>query len=219
MPDRRRCHLRSRHRKQVTRREFVLVYLLSVHPDARRSSYPDGWRRRRSGGSGQVSLAPAPPPVPSSPPSIAGGSEVYRIATDNFPQRIWSHTQDIVYAIGFDAQGRPILGTGNKGNIYRIDSDLVSTLLINASPTQVTAFAAGSKGRLFAATGNVGKIYQVGPELQKTGTNESEAMDAQSFSYWGRVRYKGESNQGGFASRRDRVTSTVRKRTGARGLP
>ena len=59
----------------------------------------------------------------------------------------------------------PILGTGNKGNIYRIDSDLVSTLLINASPTQVTAFTAGPKGRLFAATGNVGKIYQVGPEL------------------------------------------------------
>jgi outer membrane protein assembly factor BamB len=132
-------------------------------------------------GGGQVALAPAPPPMPTSPPSIAGGSEVYRIATDNFPQRIWTHTQDIVYAIGFDAQGRPILGTGNKGNIYRIDSDLVSTLLVNASPTQVTAFAAGPKGRLFAATGNVGKVYQVGPELQKSGSYESEAMDAQSF--------------------------------------
>ena len=115
---------------------------------------------------------------------------------DNFPQRIWQHAQDIVYALGFDSQGRPILGTGNKGNIYRIDSDLVSTLLINASPTQVTAFAAGPKGRLFAATGNVGKVYQVGPELEKSGKFESEPLDAQFFSYWGRVRYKGELNQG-----------------------
>ena len=84
--------------------------------------------------------------APAGPQSILGGSEVYRIGLDNFPQRIWQHAQDIVYALGFDSQGRPILGTGNKGNIYRIDSDLVSTLLINASPTQVTAFAAGPKG-------------------------------------------------------------------------
>ena len=60
----------------------------------------------------------------------------------------------------------------------------------------MTAFAAGRNGRLYAATGNVGKVYQVGPELQKSGTYESEAMDAQSFSYWGRVRYKGDAGQG-----------------------
>ena len=66
---------------------------------------------------------------------------MYRIGTDNFPQRIWTHAQDVVYAIGFDSQNRPVVGTGNRGHIYRIDSDLVSTLLVNASPTQVTAFA------------------------------------------------------------------------------
>ncbi len=150
-----------------------------------------------AGGSRGTSPAPVTPIVPAPTPSpVTGGSEVYRIGTDNYPQRIWQHAQDIVYAVGFDSQGRAILGTGNKGNIYRIDSDLVSTLLINASPTQVTAFTAGPKGRLFAATGNVGKIYQVGPELQKTGSFESEALDAQYFSYWGRVRHKGDPNQG-----------------------
>lgn len=138
----------------------------------------------------------APPIAPSVSQSILGGSEVYRIGADNSPQRIWQHAQDVVYAVGFDSQGSPIVGTGNKGNIYRIDSDLVSTLLVNASPTQVTAFAAGPKGRLFAATGNVGKVYQIGPELEKSGKFESEALDAQFFSYWGRVRYKGELNQG-----------------------
>ena len=171
---------------------------LSIPTPAIRPAQPGGGSGPGAGGSGaQAPISPAPPPIPSTPPSIAGGSEVYRIGADNFPQRIWTHAQDVVYAIGFDGQGRPILGTGNKGNIYRIDSDLVSTLLINASPTQVTAFAAGRNGRLFAATGNVGKVYQVGPELQKTGTYESEAMDAQSFSYWGRVRFKADANQGG----------------------
>lgn len=138
----------------------------------------------------------APPAPASGATSIAGGSEVYRIGTDNYPQRIWSHSQDVVYAIGFDSSGRAILGTGNKGNIYRIDSDLVSTLLVSASPTQVTAFAAAPQGRLYAASGNVGKVYQLGPESQKSGSYESEPLDARSFSYWGRASYKGEAQPG-----------------------
>jgi hypothetical protein len=168
---------------------------LSIPPPAIRTTQANSGGGAPPGG--QIQLSPAPPPLPSSPPAIAGGSEVYRIAVDNSPQRIWTHAQDIVYAIGLDAQGHAVLGTGNKGNIYRIDSDLVSTLLINASPTQVTAFAAGPKGGLYAATGNVGKVYQIGPDLQKSGSYESEAMDAQSFSYWGRIRWKGEANPTG----------------------
>jgi hypothetical protein len=136
-------------------------------------------------------------PPPAAAPAVAGGSELYRIGTDGYPQRVWTHPQDIVYSIAFDASGRPVLGTGNKGNIYRVDSEQVSTLLVNASPTQVTAFATGPKGRLFAATGNVGKVYQVGPEIEKQGSYESEALDGQFFSYWGRVRHKGELNGGG----------------------
>ena len=141
-------------------------------------------------------LRPAVPPAASpQPPAISGGSEVYRIGSDGYPQRVWSHSQDVVYAIGFDAAGKPILGTGNKGNIYRLDTELVSTLLINAAPTQVTAFVSGRRG-LFAATGNVGKLYQIGPGFETSGTYESEALDANGFTYWGRVRLLSEGNNG-----------------------
>jgi WD40 repeat protein len=154
-----------------------------------------------AGAAGQAQRATAPPltppPATSGPPlSIAGGSEVYRIGIDNFPARVWSHPQDIVYAIGFDPSGLPVIGTGNKGNIYRIDSELVSTLLINAAPTQVTAFTTGQKGRLYAATGNVGKVYQIGPESEKTGSYESEPLDGEFFSYWGRVNHKSDQHGG-----------------------
>ena len=62
--------------------------------------------RRAQGRVRPVQLAPpiAPPPLL---PSILGGSEVYRIGADNFPQRIWQHAQDVVYAVGFDSQGTP----------------------------------------------------------------------------------------------------------------
>ena len=133
-------------------------------------------------------------PAPSAGPatSIAGGSEVYRINLDGSPRKVWSSTQDIVYAIGFDAGGLPLVGTGNRGKIYRLDSDTVSTLLLDASPTQVTGFGRGPKGGdLYAITGNIGKVFRIGPAFEKKGTFESPVMDAGAFAYWGRISYRG----------------------------
>ena len=132
-------------------------------------------------------------PVTGGPgPSIAGGSEVYRINPDGSPRKVWSSPQDIVYAIGFDAGGLPLVGTGNRGKIYRLDSDTVSTLLLNASPTQVTGFGRAPKGGdLFAITGNIGKVFRVGPAFEKQGSFESPVLDAGAFAYWGRISYRG----------------------------
>ena len=127
-------------------------------------------------------------------PTISGGSEVYRINPDGSPRKTWSNTQDIVYAIAFDPNGQPLLGTGNRGKIYRLDSDVISTELLDASPTQVTGFGKGSKGELYAVTGNIGRVYRLGPGVEKSGSFESEILDASSFSYWGRISYRGKGN-------------------------
>ena len=135
-----------------------------------------------------------PPSFSSGPTGISGGSEVYRINPDGSPRKSWSSTQDIVYAISFDPNGLPLLGTGNRGKIYRLDSDVISTELLDASPTQVTGFGRGSNGELYAVTGNIGRIYRVGPGLENSGSFESEILDASSFSYWGRISYRGKGN-------------------------
>jgi hypothetical protein len=124
-------------------------------------------------------------------PSLVGGSEVYRINPDGAPRTIWTSAQDIVYAIGFDTAGLPLLGTGNRGKIYRLDSDTLSTLLIEATPTQVTGFGRDPHGDLFAVTGNIGKVFRIGPGFEKSGTFESDVLDAGSFTYWGRINYRG----------------------------
>ncbi len=141
-------------------------------------------------------LAPAATGVTAAPAAIPGGSEVYKIGTDGFPRKAWTNAQNIVYTIAFDADGRPLLGTGNKGTIYRIDSDLVYSELVNAQPTQVTCIYTGRGGKMYAATGNVGKVYQIGPGFEKDGTLESEVFDAGLFSQWGRLSYRGQSNSG-----------------------
>jgi sugar lactone lactonase YvrE len=141
------------------------------------------------------SQRPNPPPTfGGGAPAISGGSEVYRINPDGSPRRIWSHTQDIVYAIGFDNESRTLLGTGNRGKVYRLDSDVISTELLDASPTQVTGFGKGPKSELYAVTGNIGRVYRLGPGLEKSGWFESEVLDATSFAYWGRISYRGTGN-------------------------
>lgn len=148
---------------------------------------------RAGGGTTTVVTTTTPPPTapPAAPSTIPGGSELYRIESDGFPRKLWAHAQEIVYAIGFDSKGLPVLGTGNKGKVFRVDNENLSTLLIDAEPTQITALYNAPDGRLYAATGNIGKIYRIGPELEKTGTYESDAFDAGFFSYWGRVALKG----------------------------
>jgi len=134
---------------------------------------------------------PAASSLASPAPAIAGGSEIYRINPDGSPRKAWSNAQDIVYAIAFDGQGRPLLGTGNRGRIYRLDSESISTELIDASPTQVTSFGKGAQGELYAVTANIGRLYRLGPGLEKQGTYESDVQDAGTFSYWGRINYRG----------------------------
>jgi sugar lactone lactonase YvrE len=149
-------------------------------------------------------LAPATGPRPgiAAPPAlglagamIAGGSEIYRIQADGYARKIWSHAQDLVYALAFDARGRVVAGAGNHGAIYRIDSDHSYTRLFSVAPTQVTGFCSGPAGRLYAVTGNIGKIFAIGPELESSGTFESDVYDAGGFSYWGRLSH--ESNGAG----------------------
>ena len=151
-------------------------------------------------GAGQavtVQIGAARPSTPTLPPAsllpalVTGGSDVYRIDTDGEPHKVWSNGQDIVYAIAIDSAGHPLLGTGNRGRIYRLDSDNMNTQLASLAPTQTTSFAITPQGGIFASTGNIGKVYQIGPGLARTGTFESEPLDAGSFAYWGRLTVRG----------------------------
>jgi hypothetical protein len=115
----------------------------------------------------------------------------------------------LIYAVSFDAAGKPLLGTGNKGIVYRVDSDHLSTELLNAPPTQVTAFLQGRDGVVYAVTGNVGNLYSIGPMLEDKGTFESEVLDANLFSHWGKAHLTSSLNGGaiGFETRSGNVNN------------
>jgi outer membrane protein assembly factor BamB len=125
-------------------------------------------------------------PFPAPGLGATGGSEIYRIAPDGAPARLWSSREDLVYALGFDQQGRLLAGSGNHGHIFAINGIDDYADLLKASATQITSFAPAPGGGLYASGSNLGKIFLLGPGVESEGTYESDVFDAHVFSRFGR---------------------------------
>jgi len=162
---------------------------------------------------------PSRPPVPSvsaeitsmsivdvgGPPSTGSTREdrrspkgaVYRIAPDGVWDQLWDSRDDSPYDLAFDPGGALIVGTGNKGKIYRLEGNpLRATLVARAPAQQVTAFHRDAAGRLYYATANPGKVFRLSSERAPRGTYESETRDAQMVSTWGAISWRGTTAGG-----------------------
>jgi sugar lactone lactonase YvrE len=128
-----------------------------------------------------------------------GGSEIYRIAPDGSPSRIWTSREDLVYALAFDPAGRLLAGTGNRGHIFAVTGEDQFVDLLKASATQVTAFAEPPGGGLYVSTSNLGKVFMLGGSAESEGSYESDVFDAKVFSRWGRAEFRGAGNVDLFA--------------------
>src|SRR4051794_2884272 len=145
---------------------------------------------------------PQPGPVPTTTSTLQigslstsgganGGSDIYKIAADGSPSRIWTSRDDIVYALAFDSQNTLLAGTGNRGHVYSIDGQDDFSDLLKAPASQVTSFAKATGGGLYAASSNLGKIFVLGPDPAKQGSYQSDVFDAKIFSRWGRAEFRG----------------------------
>ena len=122
---------------------------------------------------------------------------VYRIAADGLWDQLWESRDDAPYDLTFADNGALIVGTGNKGKIYRLDGDPVRpTLLARAGAQQITGFYKDGRGRLYYATANPGKLFRLSSERATRGTYESEPRDAQMVSTWGTLSWHGVASGG-----------------------
>jgi hypothetical protein len=148
--------------------------------------------------SSTITPAPITPqmagPFPFPGGGASGGSDVYRIAPDGSPARVWTSHEDIVYALAFDSQERLLAGTGNRGHVFAITGLDEFSDLLKAPASQVTGFAKAPGGSLYAATSNLGKVFVMGPGSEAEGTYESDVFDAKIFSRWGRAEFRSTGN-------------------------
>jgi len=163
-------------------------------------------------GPGTPGPAPLPLTMPQNPPQVSGnapaapvnippagpvasGAEIYTIAPEGAPRRIWSSRDDIVYALAISGDSL-LIGTGNRGHIYSVQREARSagsTDLLKASANQITSFARTTNG-FYAVTSNLGKLFLIGSSPEAEGTFESDVFDARIFSRWGRPEVRGAGN-------------------------
>ena len=167
--------------------------------DAAGNIYAAGTGEKRAVQPGPPVTAPGAQPAPPAGAPLAGnvnlaGSDVYIIAPDGSPKKIWSSREDIVYALAFDANGRLVAGTGNKGRIYTIEKNGNFIDLLKASANQVSAFSKAPNGGLYCSSSNLGKVFLMSNNTEPEGTFESDVQDAHIFSRWGRAEVRGRGN-------------------------
>lgn len=136
---------------------------------------------------------PAAPPAAGPPAPLRGGSEIVRIDREGRPQLYWQSADEIVYALGFDGEGKLLAGTGGEGRLYRIEDERTYWLERTLASDQITALAAGPDGAVYAATSNVGKILALGPDKAASGELLSKALDTGGFARWGRLEFSGQA--------------------------
>jgi sugar lactone lactonase YvrE len=120
-------------------------------------------------------------------------SAVFRITPDGGNEIYWRSNDTVGFGIKPTADGRVLVGTGNKGRIYQIAPDRSYTLLIQSPEDQTsTLFSIGEN--VYATSSNLGRLYRIGHEPAREGTYVSTVRDTKFGGHWGVVTWRGAGN-------------------------
>ncbi len=143
--------------------------------------------------------------------STPEGTEIYALAEDQAPRKIWSSKDDIVYALAAQPDGLLAI-SGNRGHIFRIqqNGDYADVAHLEAQQGLSLAEVHGSSNVVLIGTGNTGKLYSLG----KSETHEyaSDVLDAGAFARFGRVEVDPDSTNYEILTRTGNVEQPVRGR-------
>jgi hypothetical protein len=135
--------------------------------------------------------APAASPRPAEPARAAGGSRsaVLRLLPSGEVDTLWSSAEETPHALIRVDDGL-LVGTGNKGKIYRLRDDQTWSMIAALPAQQVTALFRGPGGATLLATSNPGKVFELAASPGAGGTFTSKVKDTDTVSSWGRLRWE-----------------------------
>jgi outer membrane protein assembly factor BamB len=136
-------------------------------------------------------IGPSPSPSPrtiETPKLGSAKGAVLRILPSGEVDTVWSSADETPHALVVDGDSA-LVGTGNKGKVYRVNNDRTWTMVSAFPSEQVTALQRGAGGGLFLATSNPGRVYALEGRPGEKGTFTSEPKDTETVSAWGRLRW------------------------------
>jgi hypothetical protein len=138
---------------------------------------------------------------PASPPSVSSGASptprgaVLRIRPGETIETLWSSSDDVPHALVATGEG-VLVGTGDKGKIYRVVGEGEWTLLASVRAQQVTGLAARPGRPVALVTSNPARLLALSDETAVEGTFVSGVKDAEAVAAWGRLRWEGRTPAG-----------------------
>lgn len=158
----------------------------------------------------QAAAARGEEPVPAAllPGAKKAKSALYRLSPQGQAKDLWSARNDRIQSAILERGGTVLVGTGDRGRLYRVADDGSRTLLVELEVPQLTALwpyqpatvQAGlrlpgtSQGSVIVVSSNPGLVFLLERHLRQTGEYESEVIDAAVPSRWGAVSWVEEGD-------------------------
>ncbi|MCG6928771.1 MAG: hypothetical protein LJF30_26135 [Acidobacteria bacterium] len=138
--------------------------------------------------------APVAVSTVTSAPSATPRGALLRIVPGETNERLWTSTEDVPHALVSTEDG-VLVGTGDKGKLYRVTGEGAWTLLASVRAQQITGLVA--RPNVALVTANPARVVALSAETAAEGTFVSEVKDAEATAAWGRLRWEGHVPPGG----------------------
>ena len=142
--------------------------------------------------------------------SAPEGTDIYAIAENQAPRKIWSSKDDIVYGLASEPDGLLAI-SGNRGHIFRIreNGDYADVAHLEAQQGLCLTKVNGNAGEeIMIGTGNTGKLYMLGSS--ETHEYASDVLDAGAYARFGRMEIDPDSQNYEIFTRTGNVEQPVR---------
>ena len=154
-----------------------------------------------TGTSFQVLAAASTGPPTGSPEGGTTGAAgaLYRIAPSGAAQAIWESTTDRPLSLAMLRDERLLLGTGDRGRVYRISRDGDVALLLRVDSDQVTT-AVTEGGVTLLGASNPGRVLELSASPRVEGRYLSRVLDAGGAARFGRISWDARTPPGSAVS-------------------
>jgi hypothetical protein len=124
------------------------------------------------------------------------GGALYRSDPDGGVWKIWESKSETPFGVVVNSEGLPLVATGRKGRILRLDQDGEAVRLMRFPSNMASAITSAADGTILIGGTSDARLALLGPGLSEKGSFLSEPLDAGSIANWGRVHWSADVPRG-----------------------
>ncbi len=121
--------------------------------------------------------------------SAGARSAVYAITKDGGVETIYSSNDHVVLDAAVRGDGFLLLATGPKGRLLTVDAAKQVTVVSDCPEEDLTRLLVAGDVT-YVSGSNQGRVYRFQNQRTKSGTYESQALDAKTVASWGKISWR-----------------------------